>query len=82
MSRTRYRSGYRGYYRSRAIGHEKALEHIAAAKRLTAELGGTDQGVKAYFLGLSPVELSAILDEYQHKYGGAKREYAEETIPK
>jgi hypothetical protein len=58
------------------------LEHIAAAKRLTAELGGMDQGVKAYFLGLSPYELSSILDEYQRKYGRSAREYAQETLPR
>jgi hypothetical protein len=58
------------------------LEHIAAAKRLTAELGGMDQGVKAYFFSLSPPELSTILDDYQRAHGSQAREYAAETIPK
>jgi hypothetical protein len=58
------------------------LEHIAEARRLTAELGGMDQGVKAYFFGLSAIELSSILDEYQRKYGRSAREYAQATIPR
>src|SRR5215469_5747346 len=82
MSRSRYRGRSTGYRRSRSYGRERALEHIAAAKRLTAELGGMDQGVKAYFFSLSPVELSSILNEYQGKYGRSAREYAEQTIPK
>jgi hypothetical protein len=82
MSRTRHRGGYRSRsYRSRDIGRDRALEHIAAAKRLTAELGGMDQGVKTYFFSLSSYELSAILDEYQKKYGRSAREYADETMP-
>lgn len=83
MIRRRYRGGYR--YRSydfRSYGREKALEHIAAARQLNAELGGMDQDVKTYFFGLSALELSSILDEYQRKYGRSAREYAEETIPK
>jgi hypothetical protein len=58
------------------------LEHIAAAKRLSAELGGMDQGVKAYFFSLSPLELSAILDDYQQAFGRQAREYTADTIPK
>jgi hypothetical protein len=58
------------------------LEHIASAKRLTAELGGMDQGVKAYFFSLSPLELSAILDDYERAYGRQAREYAADTLPK
>lgn len=83
MIRRRYRGGYRyRSYDSRSYGREKALEHIAAAKQLNAELGGMDRDVKAYFFGLSALELSPILDEYQRKYGLSAREYAEETIPK
>jgi hypothetical protein len=40
-----------------------------------------DKGVKAYFFGLTPLELSAILDDYQRRHGRQAREYAEETIP-
>jgi hypothetical protein len=82
MSRSRYSGRSRSYYRSRSIGHERALEHIAAARRLTAELGGTDQDVKAYFFGLPSAELSVILDDYQRAHGSPAREYAENTIPK
>jgi hypothetical protein len=41
-----------------------------------------DQGVKAYFFSLSPVELTAVLDDYQRAYGSEAREYAAKTIPK
>jgi hypothetical protein len=85
MSRSRYHGGHRGFsrsYRSRSYGRERALEHIAAAKRLSAELGGMDQGVKAYFFSLSPLELSSVLDDYQRAYGTQAREYAADTIPK
>jgi hypothetical protein len=82
MSSTRYRGGSRSYYRSRSVGHERALEHIAAARRLTAELGGMDQEVKKYFFGLPPGVMSEILVEYERIYGRNRREYAEETIPK
>jgi hypothetical protein len=58
------------------------LEHIAAAKRLTAELGGMDQAVKAYFFSLPPVQLTAILDDYQRVYGSKAHEYATNTISK
>ena len=58
------------------------MEHIAAAKRLTAELGGMDQEVKAYFFSLPPVELTAILDDYQRAYGSKAHQYATQTIPK
>src|SRR5713226_2467806 len=82
MSRSGYRGGHRRYYRDRSYGRERALEHIAAARRLSAELGGMDQGVKAYFFCLSPTELSALLDEYERKYRRQAREYAADTIPK
>lgn len=82
MSRSRYRSGSRGYYRSGSYGHERALEHIADAKRLTAELGGMDRWVKAYLFTLPPSELAAVLDEYERAYGSKAREYAADAIPK
>jgi hypothetical protein len=82
MSRSRYRGGSRSYPRSRSYGRKRALEHIAAAKRLTAELGGMDQAVKAYFFSLPPVELTAILDDYQRAYGSKAHQYATQTIPK
>jgi hypothetical protein len=81
MSRTRSRGGARRYYRDRSYGHDRALEHIAAAKRLSAELGGMDKGVKAYFLALPPMELSAILDDYERLTRRDAREYAEKTMP-
>jgi hypothetical protein len=81
MSR-RYHGRSRSYSRSGSYGRERALEHIAAAKRLSAELGGMDQAVKAYFFGLSPLELSVVLDDYQRAYGSQKREYAADTIEK
>jgi hypothetical protein len=58
------------------------LEHIAAAKRLTAELGGMDQGVKAYFFTLPPSELAAVLDDYESAYGSPARKWAAKTMPK
>ena len=76
-----YRRRYRGYHPSRSIGHEKALAHIAAANRLTAELGGMDRIVKSYFFNLPPRELSAVLDEYEQKHGPSKRKYAERILP-
>lgn len=82
MSRGRYRSTSRGYYGSRSYALQRALAHIAAAKRLTAQLGGMDQAVKAYFFALPPSELAAVLDEYERRYGRPAREYAANTIPK
>ncbi len=82
MSRSRRHSRSRSYYRSRSYGRQRALQHIAAAKILTAQLGGMDQDVKAYFFGLPPVELTAILDDYERAYGSQAREYATDTIPK
>jgi hypothetical protein len=82
MSRSRYRGRSSSYHRSRSYGRQRALQHIAAAKSLTAQLGGVDQAVKAYFFSLSPVELTGILDDYQRAYGSKAREYATDTIPK
>jgi hypothetical protein len=58
------------------------LAHIAAAKRLTAELSGMDQAVKEYFFSLPAVELTAILDDYRRAYGSQAHEYATVTMPK
>jgi hypothetical protein len=80
----RYRGGRR--YSSRGYsynyGHERARQHIEDARRLSAELGGTDKDVKDYFFSLPPCELDGILNEYQRRHGRAAREYAEETMPK
>src|SRR5215472_11802504 len=81
MSRSR-RGRSRSYHGSRSHRRERALEHIAAAKRLTAELGGMDEAVKAYFFSLPPVELTAILDDYQRTYGSNAHQYAANTIAK
>lgn len=77
----RYRSRGHSYHR-RSPGLERALQHIEDARRLTAELGGTDKDVKEYFFSLPPLELQKILNEYQRRHGRAAREYAEETMPK
>ena len=81
-SYSRYpRYGYRNRY-SRSAGHERALEHIREAKKLTQELGGSDQDVKKYFFSIPPRQLREIFDEYENKFGTKAREYAEETFPK
>ena len=59
----------RSYYHARDIGLERALQHIEDARRLTAELGGTDQDVKEYLFSLSRQQLGPILDAYEQKYG-------------
>lgn len=79
--RGRYRR--HSYHRSREdIGREYARQHIEDARRLTAELGGTDQDVKQYFFSLSPQDLKAILDAYGQKHGEQPRDYAANTIEK
>lgn len=60
---------------------ERALQHIEEARKLSEELGGTDKDVKDYFFNLNYTELNTILDAYGNKYGQAKREYAEATLP-
>jgi hypothetical protein len=82
VGRRRNPSRVRGYHRSRSFGYERALEHIAAAKRLTVELGGMDQAVKAYFFSLPTSELAAVLDEYERVYGSLARGWADKTMPK
>ncbi|MDX5985066.1 hypothetical protein [Sphingomonas echinoides] len=61
---------------------ERALEHIEAAKRLSAELGGTDKDVKEYFFKLPPRAMASLLDEYGRRYGSSAKEYASNTIDK
>ena len=81
-SYSRYpRYGYRNRY-SRSAGHERALEHIREAQRLTQELGGSDQDVKKYFFSIPTRQLQEIFDEYEKRFGTKAREYAEETLPK
>jgi hypothetical protein len=78
MAGHRYR---RRYFPPNAnIGHEMARQHIEDARRLTAELGGTDKDVKEYFFALSPRSLSIILDAYERQYGAGPRAYAQSTI--
>lgn len=55
---------YAGDAYSRDIGRERALQHIEDARRLTAELGGMDQDVKAYFFSLPPADLELLFVEY------------------
>ena len=75
------RSGYsHSFYHN--SGSERARKHIEDAKRLTAELGGTDADVKKYFFSLSFQELDKIFDLYEKRYGASAREYASNTIPK
>lgn len=77
----RYRR--RGSYTyKRNAGHERARAHVAAARRLTTELGGADEQVKEWFFALPTRELSRILDIYEKEYGASARQYAEKTIPK
>ena len=78
----RARGTYGRRYSRRESGRERAERHIREARELSAELGGTDQDVKEYFFGLSPQELTPILDEYGRRNGASAREYAELTIPK
>lgn len=78
MARQRNRRRYSG--RRVDIGHERARQHIEDARRLTAELGGTDQDVKEYFFSLSPRSLDVILDAYERQYGSGPRAYAQTTI--
>ena len=60
------RYGYgRNSYRKRSAGHQKAIEHIRAAKALSTELGGTDKDVKEYFFNLSQKQLGLILNKYE-----------------
>ncbi len=77
----RYR-GRRAYRYDDDYGRERALQHIEEARRLSAELGGTDKDVKAYFFSLDHAALQQVLDDYERKHGKAARDYAGKTIPK
>jgi hypothetical protein len=70
----------RNYSKSRAPS--EALRHIAEAKTLSLELGGTDQDVKKWFFNLAEKDLLPILDTYQNEYGHQARDYAFNAIPK
>lgn len=77
------RYGYgRNSYRKRSAGHQKAIEHIRAAKALSTELGGTDKDVKEYFFNLSQKQLGLILNKYEKMYSKKARDYAQKTLPK
>jgi hypothetical protein len=84
MARARYRSrwGSHSSWAHDSYGWERAREHIEAARRLSAELGGTDKDVKAYFFALPEDDLRGVLDEYGRRYGNPAREWAKKTIPK
>lgn len=75
----RYRNNYR-YNNTRS--NQAALQHIEDAKRLTKELGGTDQDVKKWFFNLTSNELDPILKEYKERYGQKPYDYALDTLPK
>ena len=75
---------YRKKYRSSSFdrGYEKARQHIEDAKRLTRELGGTDQDVKKWFFTRSSNKLNSIFVAYEKNYGRTKADYAREAYPK
>lgn len=75
--RGRYRRGS-GY----SYGRERARQHIQDARRLSAELGGMDQEVKAYFFALPASELERLLIEYGQRNGSPAEQYARETMQK
>lgn len=83
MARRGYsrRYGRSRNYRDYDAGAEAARRHIEAARQLSAELGGTDKDVKAYFFNLPEQKLNVILDEYGRRYGSSARSYAMETMP-
>ena len=82
--RGRYRS-YRGSY---SYGNERALQYIEDARRLSAELGGMDKEVKAYFFALPPADLELLFTEYGKLYNNGRSDdrspeaYARVTFPK
>lgn len=79
----RYRRRHYGGYRGRRdYGSSRALEHIEAARRFSAEMGGLDGDVKDYFFALPASELQRVLDAYEAEHGTSERRYAEQTIPK
>ncbi len=74
--------GRRHRYGSYNPGRERALQHIEEARRLSEELGGTDEDVKRYFFSLPETDLNIVLDLYEHHHGRQAREYAQSTIKK
>ena len=68
-------------YRSSRRNADAARGHIAEARRLSAELGGADKDVKAYFFSLSPTALAPILKDYESRYGTSARQYAQSALP-
>ena len=82
MGRRNYRRGGRSRYRSYDYGAEAARQHVQDARRLSAELGGADEDVKAYFFGLDEYDRAATFDEYERRYGQSARSYAEATLPR
>lgn len=78
----RYDRRYAKRTYGRDYGRERALQHIEDAKRLSHELGGTDEDVKRYFFSLPGSELTIILAEYGRRYGSQAREYASDTMHK
>lgn len=81
MGRRYYRSRHRSYGRSANAGREAARRHIEEAQQFSAEIGGTDQDVKAYFFGLSSRDLDTVLREYGEQFGSAAEEYARNIFP-
>lgn len=79
MARFRRQNSFK---QSRNYGAERAREHVAAARRLTLELGGADKQVKEWFFNLPQSELARILTDYGKEFGEPAREYAEQTFPK
>ena len=79
----RPRKGYSGRSYRKFVtnpGYEAAKQHIAEARQLTEELGGTVQDVKSYFFSLTPAELKKTMNEYGSKFGAPKQSYAEQTF--
>lgn len=74
--------GRRSTYHRRNYGHEAAQRHIAEAEELSAELGGMDNEVKAFFFGLNPQQLEPLLLQYGQVYGEKARDYAIDVMPK
>src|SRR5437016_479998 len=61
--RTRY--GWDSHTARRATAERFRAAHIRAAQELTAELGGADNDVKAFFFSLRGQELSEVLWQYE-----------------
>lgn len=69
-----------GRYGPKRRGSYYAGRHIEEARRLSAEVGGADSDVKAYFFGLGGEELRLVLAEYGRRYGERTRQYALATL--